>query len=245
VIEVAVYAVALTTSAWAVWVRRACWRIQWERTTTSAIVQLALALVLIAPWSEPYAGRLFFELTGRWHIDALLGHMLELGAMVSGNIAAMMRMPKLRRYIAPLLWSPLVIGTAVQMQLFWHSSVTHNPAHDIYQLPHDQWLPIFFGLQCLLIGYYGGFNVWCAMTHLRAGDPRSRPVALAWLVCMGLGTGAMVTFVILALGGGAWFDCCRLGMCAAATVFALASARSWQRKLDQWRGFITVTGARL
>jgi hypothetical protein len=65
-----------------VWVRRACWRIPTERTTTSAIVQLALALVLIAPATEPYTGRLFFELTGRWHIDNLLGCMLELGALV-------------------------------------------------------------------------------------------------------------------------------------------------------------------
>jgi hypothetical protein len=95
----AFYAVALTAAGWAVWVRRSCWRIQWERTTTSAIAQLMLALVLIAPWSEPYTGRLFFELTGRWHIDNLLGLMLELGALVSSNIAAMMRMPTICRYI--------------------------------------------------------------------------------------------------------------------------------------------------
>jgi hypothetical protein len=49
--------------------------------------------VLIAPATEPYTGRLFFELTGRWHIDDLLGFMLELGALVSSNIAAIMRMP--------------------------------------------------------------------------------------------------------------------------------------------------------
>ena len=59
------------------------------------------------------------------------------------------------------------------MQLFWHSSVTHDPRHDIFALQHHHWLTMFFGLQCLLLGYYGGINAWCAMTHLR-GDPRAR-----------------------------------------------------------------------
>ena len=245
-IEVACYAVALTVAAWAVWVRRACWRIPMERTTTSAIVQLAPALVLIAPATEPYTGRLFFELTGRWHIDNLLGFMLELGALVSSNVAAMMRMPTMRRYIEPLLWSPLVIGTVVQMQLFWRSCVTHHPGHDIFALQHHHhWLTMFFGLQCLMLGYYGGINAWCAMTHLR-GDPRSRPVVLVWLVCVGLGAAAMLDLVLTSLGWWSWFnDYGRLAMCAAVAIFSVASARSWQRKLDPYRNLIRATGARL
>jgi hypothetical protein len=34
----------------------------------------------------------------------------------------------------------------------------------------------------------------------------------------------------------AWYDWGRMSMCVAATVFAVATARSWQRKLDPWRG---------
>jgi hypothetical protein len=250
VIELVFYAVALTTAAWAVWVRRKCWTIPWERTTTSAIVQLMLALVLLAPAAEPYVGRLFFELTGRWHIDNLLGFMLELGALVSSNIAGIMRLPTVRRYIVPLLWYPLIIGTAIQMQLFWHSRVTHMSASDIFylfQLPHHphHWLTAFFVIQWTLIGYNCGINAWCAWTHLRAGDPRSRPVALSWLVSVGLGAGSMIGFLLPTLGLIDWFDYCRLAMCAAVALFAVASARSWQRKLEQWRGLIKVTGARL
>ena len=55
-LEIACYAIALTAAAWAVWVRRSTWRNPWERSTTYAIVQLALALVLIAPASEPDPG---------------------------------------------------------------------------------------------------------------------------------------------------------------------------------------------
>jgi hypothetical protein len=245
ILEIAFYTVALTLAAWAVWVRRACWRIPFERTTTSAIVQLMAALVLIGPATEPYTGWLFFELTGRWHIDDLLGFMLELGALVSTNIAGIMRMPTVRRYIVPLLWHPLVIGSAVQIQLFWHSSVTHNPGPDLFLLPHHAWLSLFFGLQCVLVGYYCGINAWCARVHLRAGDPRSRPVAKAWLVSIGLGAGSIVGFLIICLGAVEWFDYCRLAMCAAVAVYAVASARSWQRKLDPYRKLIRATGARL
>jgi hypothetical protein len=244
VIETAFYTVALTTTVWAVWVRRGAWRVQWERTTTSAIAQLAVALVLIAPCAEPYTGRLFFVLTGRWHIDNLLGFMLELGALVSSNIAGMMRLPTMRRYIDPLLWFPLVIGTAVLMQLFWHSSVTHNPSHDILRLEHQGSLLLFFGLQCTLVGYYCGINAWCASVHLRASRA-SRPVALSWLVCVGLGAGSMLGFLLPSLGLVEWFDYCRLAMCACVTLFAVASARSWQRKLDPYRNLIRATGARL
>jgi hypothetical protein len=243
-LEIACYTIALIAVAWAVRVRRACWRIPLERTTTSAIAQLGVALVLISPAAQPVLGRLLWEVTGRWHVDDLLGHMLALGALVSSNLAGMMRMPSMRQRIVPLLWHPLVVGTAVLMMLFWHSVVSHNPGNDLFQLGHDGWLGTYFALLWTLLVYYGGLNAWVALAHLR-GDPRAKPVALTWLVCVGLGAGAMAGWLFPWLGWTAWYDWGRLTMCLAVAVFAVASARSWQRKLDQWRKLIKVTGARL
>jgi hypothetical protein len=243
-LEIACYAIALTAAARAVWVRRGCWRIPFERTTTSAIVQLGVALVLIAPCMEPITGWLLWEVTGRWHVDDLLGHMLELGALVSSNIAGMMRMPSMRQRIVPLLWHPLVVGTAVLYFLFCHSVVTHNPGNDLFQLGHDGWLSVYYTLLWTLLVYYGGLNAWVALAHLR-GDPRAKPVALTWLVCLGLGVGAMAGWLFPWLRWTAWYDWGRLTMCIAVAVFAVASARSWRRKLAAWRGLIKVTGARL
>ena len=135
-LEIACYAIALTAAAWAVWVRRGTYRISWERSTTYAIIQLAVSLVLISPAAEPVIGRLFWEVSGRWHVDDMLGHMLELGAMVSSAVAGLMRMPSMRQRIVPLVWHPLVVGSAVLMMLFWHSAVTHNPGHDLFRLQH-------------------------------------------------------------------------------------------------------------
>ncbi|WP_156747088.1 hypothetical protein [Mycobacterium sp. E2733] len=234
----------MTATAWAVWVRRATCRIPWERSTTYAIIQLGAALVLIAPAAQPISGRLLLEVTGRWHVSDLLGHMLELGALVSSNLAGMLRMPAMRKRIVPLLWHPLVLGTAVLYFLFWQSVFTHNPGNDLFRLGHDGWLGTYFALFWALLVYYGGLNAWIALAHLR-GDPRARPVALTWLVCVGLGAGAMVGWLFPWLGWTAWYDWGRLTMCVAVTVFAVASARSWQRKLRQWRGLIKVTGARI
>jgi hypothetical protein len=241
---IACYTIALAASAWAVWVRRATYRIPWERSTTHAIGQLAVALVLISPAAEPVIGRLFYEVTGRWHINDLLGYMLELGALVSSNLAGMLRMPSMRQRVVSLLWHPLVAGTAVLYFLFWRSAVTHNPGNDLFQLGHDGWLGAYFALFWTLLVYYCGLNVWVALAHLR-GDPRAKPVALTWLVCVGLGAGAMAGWLFPWLGWTAWYDWGRLTMCVAVAAFAVASARSWQRKLNPWRRLIQGTGAHL
>ena len=244
IFEIACYAVALTAAGWALWVRRGTWTNPWERSASYAIAQMALALVLIAPASEPIIGRLLWEMTGRWHVNDYLGHMFELGALVSSNLAGMLRMPSMRQRIVPLLWHPLVIGSAVLMMLFWHTQVSHDPGHDLFLLQHRAWLPAYFTLFWTLMIYYGGLNAWVALAHLR-GDPRAKPVALTWLVCVGLGAGAMLGWLLPWLGWAAWYDWGRITMCLAVAIYALASARSWQRKLTPWRGLIKVTGARL
>jgi hypothetical protein len=243
-LEAVCYAIALTAAAWAVWVRRSTWCNPWERSTTYAIIQLAISLVLIAPAAEPVLGRLFWEVTGRWHVDDLLGHTLQLGALVSSNIAAMMRMPSMRQRIVPVLWHPLVLGTAALYFLFWHSVVTHNPSNDLFQLEHGWWLTAYYTVLWTLLVYYGGLTAWVALAHLR-GDPRAKPVALTMLVCVGLGALAMLGWLLAWMHWTSWYDYGRIAMCACVTAYAIASARSWQRKLDPWRRLITVTGARL
>jgi hypothetical protein len=243
-LEVACYAIALTAAAWAVWVRRSTFRIPWERSTTHAIGQLAVSLVLISPAAEPVLGRLLWEVTGRWHLDDQLGHMLQLGALVSSNLAGMLRMPSMRQRIVPSLWHPLVVGTAVLYFLFWHSVVTHNPGNDLFQLDHGWWLSAYYTLLWALLIYYGGLNAWVALAHLR-GDPRAKPVALTMLVCIGLGALAMLGWLLAWTQWTSLYAYGRIAMCACVTAYAIASARSWQRKLRPYRDLIKVTGAHL
>ena len=97
------YAVALTAIGWTVWVRRGTWRNSWESPTTAASLMLGMALILIAPDAEPIIGRALFLITGRWHLDDLLGHLLEAAALASSTLVGLMRMPSMRNRITALL----------------------------------------------------------------------------------------------------------------------------------------------
>jgi hypothetical protein len=238
------YAVALTTIAWTLWVRRGTWRIRWELPTTAASLMLGIALVLIAPDSEPVIGRALCLITGRWHINDLLGHMIEAAALASATRAGLMRMPSMRDRITPLLRWPFTLAVAALVPIFLRTQASHNPTPDLFQIPHDHhWIAAYFSVVWTLLVYLGAINAWVALNLRR--DPRSRPVAHAWLIGVGIGAGAMLGWALPWMHITGWHDWGRISMCAATTVFAIATARSWRAKLAPFRRLIRVTRARL
>jgi hypothetical protein len=238
------YAVALTAIGWTLWVRRATWRNPWESPTTAASLMLGIALILIAPDSEPVIGRALFVITGRWHLDDLLGHIIEAAALASSTLAGLMRRPSLRNRIIPLLQWPFTLAVAAMVPMFLSTQASHDPTPDLFLIPHDHhWIQTYFTVLWTLLVYLGALNAWVAL-HLRH-DPRSRSVAHAWLIAVGIGAGALLGWVLPWMHITAWYDWGRMSMCVAATVFAVATARSWQRKLDPWRRLIEVTQARI
>jgi hypothetical protein len=238
------YAVALTAIGWTQWVRRGTWRNPWESPTTAASLMLGIALVLIAPDSEPVIGRALFMVTGRWHVDDLLGHIIEAAALASSTLAGLMRMPSMRDRIIALLQWPFTLAVAAMVPMFMSTQASHNPMPDLFQIPHDHhWIQAYFVVLWTLLVYLGALNAWVAL-NLRQ-DPRSRPVAHAWLIGVGIGAGALLGWALSWMHITAWYDWGRIAMCAATTVFAIATARSWQRKLHPFRVLIKVTRARI
>jgi hypothetical protein len=238
------YAVALTAIGWTQWVRRGTWRIRWELPTTAASLMLGIALVLIAPDTEPVIGRAMFSITGRWHIDDLLGHIIEAAALASSTRAGLMRMPSVRDRIVPLLRWPFILALAAMVPMFLRTEASHDPTPDLFQIPHHHhWIEAYFAILWTLLVYLGALNAWVALT-LRQ-DPRSRPVAHAWLIGVGIGAVAMFGWALPWMHITGWYDWGRLSMCVAVTVFTIAAARSWQRKLDPWRRLIQGTRARI
>ncbi|MCV7442433.1 hypothetical protein H7K33_09375 [Mycobacterium paraense] len=243
-IALAFYLVALGVVGWAQWVRRGTWRMQWEAPTTGASLMLAISLVLIAPAADPVIGRALFLVTGRYHVDDLLGHIMAPAALASSTLAGLMRMPSMRDRIIPLLHWPFTLAVGAMVALFTRTSASHDPTPDMFQIPHDHhWIEAYFAVVWLLLLYLGALNAWVALRLRR--DPRSRPVARAWLIGVGFGAGGMVGWALPWLHLTAWYDWGRLAMCAATTVFAIATARSWQRKLDPWRDLLKATRARI
>jgi hypothetical protein len=85
-LEVACYAITLTAAAWAVWVRRTTFRNPLERSTMYAIIQLALAPVLIAPVSMPILGWVDWaacKLTGHGHLEDYVGTTATITAVTA------------------------------------------------------------------------------------------------------------------------------------------------------------------
>jgi hypothetical protein len=248
-LEIACYAIALTAAAWALWVRRGTCSIPWEAPITRTIRRLAISLVLIAPAAEPVIGRLFWEVFGKWHLNDLLGHIAALGAMAGSTFAGMMRMPAMRQRLESLLYYPFVLGVAALVFLFWPSMATRSPANDMFhldarELPGYPWSFAYLALLFTLLLYYAGLNLSVALAHLR-GDPRARPVALTWVACLGVGAIGTACWLLPLSGVTAWYDFGRIGMCVCVVAYSVSSARSWQRKLDQWRDLLKATGTRL
>ena len=238
------YAVALTAIGWTQWVRRGTWRNQWESPTTAASLMLGIALVLIAPDSEPVTGQALFLITGRWHLNDLLGHIIEAAALASSTLAGLMRMPSMRNRIIPLLHWPFTLAVAAMVPMFLSTRASHDPMPDLFLIPHDHhWIEAYFAVLWTLLIYLGVLNAWVAL-NLRH-DPRSRPVAHAWLIGVGIGAGALLGWALPWMHVTGWYDWGRIAMCAATTVFAIATARSWRAKLAPYRGLIRVTRAAL
>ena len=238
------YAVALTAIGWTQWVRRGAWRNQWESPTTAASLMLGIALVLIAPDSESVTGQALFLITGRWHLNDLLGHIIEAAALASSTLAGLMRMPSMRNRIIPLLQWPFTLAVAAMVPMFLSTRASHDPMPDLFLIPHDHhWIEAYFAVLWTLLIYLGVLNAWVAL-NLRH-DPRSRPVAHAWLIGVGIGAGALLGWALPWMHVTGWYDWGRIAMCAATTVFAIATARSWRAKLAPYRGLIWVTRARL
>jgi len=238
------YAVALTAIGWTQWVRRGTWRNQWESPTTAASLMLGIALVLIAPDSESVTGQALFLITGRWHLNDLLGHIIEAAALASSTLAGLMRMPSMRNRIIPLLHWPFTLAVAAMVPMFLSTRASHDPMPDLFLIPHDHhWIEAYFAVLWTLLIYLGVLNAWVAL-NLRH-DPRSRPVAHAWLIGVGIGAGALLGWALPWMHVTGWYDWGRIAMCAATTVFAIATARSWRAKLAPFRRLIRVTRARL
>jgi hypothetical protein len=205
---------------------------------------LGIALVLIAPATEPVVGHALFVVTGRWHIDDLLGHIVEGAALATSTLAGLIRMPSMRDRVAALLQWPFTLAITAMIPLFLRTQASHDPMPDMFQISHnDHWGDAYFAVVWALLVYLGALNAWAALNLRR--DPRSRLVAHAWLIGVGIGAGAMLGWALPWMHITAWYDWGRICMCGATTVFAIAIARSWQRKLDPWRGLIKVTRARI
>ena len=221
--------------AWSLWIRRVTWTCRWEVAATLNIALQGAAVLQMSPLAAETIGQALHAATGKWNLQAYIGHdcyVVAASAIVYNALGrlqddnAMQR--SFKRYVEPpaTLCIPLLLAT------FSLGNGSRIYRADFFQVPTDFWLSAYWLLLCSTLIYlllYGSR----ALLVLRK-DPRSRLIANVYLAASASGITACVVRIITAyvrplqqLEGGTlvWFFACTCG-----AGFALASAHSWRIK---------------
>ncbi|HZQ32577.1 MAG TPA: hypothetical protein VFB19_12690, partial [Mycobacterium sp.] len=66
--------ITLACISWSLWIRRVTWSCRWEVAATLNIAMQGLAVLLMSPWASQTVGVGLHALTGKWNLNAYLGH---------------------------------------------------------------------------------------------------------------------------------------------------------------------------
>lgn len=242
------YALALTSAAAALWVRRHTWRMTWEKPTTLTIALLAAGLVLIVPCEDAFYGRALHALTGLWHVDDLIGFccfVVALSVGCAGSLGRIARNDREEEWLARhFVTVPSGLGIPLMVAAFtWSGTLSGNPAEELWGVKHDVWGCTFWVLYLGLLLWLMAFHVW-TLWPLRH-DPRSKAIAMLWLSAVMLGIAAMCVWMLPWTGMKVFMDYARPAACAATVVYSLTAARQWRNRLRPYRKLLTGVGGRL
>lgn len=227
--------ITLAVIAWSLWIRRLTWSCRWEVAATLNIALQGGAVLLMSPWAAATVGHWLHALTGKWGLQAFIGHDLYIvaaSALVYNVLGRLEGDDEMQKSFKQYIERPATLCIPLLLATFSLGNGAKIYRADFFQVPTDFWLNMYWLLLCGILVYllvYGSR----VLLVLRK-DPRSRHVANVYLLASVSGilacavriTTAFVT-PIQAVEGGAlvWFFAC---MCGGG--FAIASAHSWRIK---------------
>lgn len=226
---------ALASTGASVWIRRHTWRIPWERLATLQVVLQCVALLLVSRPAQYVIGAALHTLTGLWHLDTLVGQCLYVVA------AAVILAAVLRRIAdddhaaeaAALYINPVVtLAIPIMCCLFLLSDSPRGDFYaDIFELPCDFWLNLYWLIFCGTTTYLLGYAIRAHLVarrdlrHQRACDMRIAALGFVITAC----AVRLLTVFIPAVGaldprGVTMWVCVSAGI----AVYALSLAHSWR-----------------
>lgn len=234
--------IACLALCWSIWIRRATLRPISERAkltertiTVSLILQLC-GLFLLSPASTGTVGLFLYTLSGRWNIDAWIGHCLYVSAaaMIVVNVKTRLDIPddEIRARFHRHFALPMTVGVPVTLCLMMSSSTGDVCWWDFFDAPTDLYLDIYWTLICGYVIY----TLFCAavtLTLLRH-DPRNRPTATLYLGGCIIGIAVCALHIV-----GTWIDATTYTplfwdcLSMAAITFAYGAGQSWRNKTRQ------------
>src|ERR1700730_6864808 len=220
---------------WSLWIRRVTWSCRCEVAPTLNIALQGAAVLLMSPLAGQTLGVALHSLTGKWNLQAYIGHdcyIVAASAVVYNALGRLQDDHAMQRSFKQYVERPATLCIPLLLVTFSLGNGARIYRADFFEVPTDFWLNMYWLLLCGTLIYllvYGSR----ALMVLRK-DPRSRHIANAYLLASVSGMLACVVRIttafvtpIQALEGGAlvWFFACMCGAC-----FAIASAHSWRIK---------------
>jgi hypothetical protein len=230
--------------AWSLWIRRLTWRCRWEVAATLNIALQGAAVLLMSPWASETVGRALHDVTGKWNLNAYVGHdcyIVAASAIVYNATGRLQDDNALKTSFKQYIERPATLCIPLLLATFSFGNGAKLYRPDFFQVPTDFWLSASWLLLCGTLTYlliYGSR----ALLVLRR-DPRSRRIANVYLAASASGimacgvriiTAYVTPFQAFERGHVVWFFACACG-----AGFALASAHSWRIK-SRW--FARATG---
>lgn len=232
----ALITITLASIAWSLWIRRVTWHSRWEVAATLNIALQGCAVALISPLASETLGVALHNITGEWNLQFYVGHdcyIVAASAIVYNAVGRLAEDDAIQRSFKQYVERPATLCIPLLLATFTLSRGSKTYARDLFALPTDFWLSVYWVLLTATLAYLLLFGSR-ALLVLRK-DPRSRRFANLYLVASASGVAAcvvrMLTALIPPLQGPVdtalvWFFCCTCG-----ASFALISAQSWRQKI--------------
>jgi putative Mn2+ efflux pump MntP len=232
-----VFLIAITLSciSWSLWIRRVTWSCRWEVAATLNIALQGAAVLLMSPLAGETLGVFLHSLTGKWNLNAYLGHdcyIVAASAIVYNAIGRLGDDNKMQQLFKQHVERPATLCIPLLLATFSIGNGAKIYRADFFEVPTDFWLNTYWLLLCGTLIYLLAYGSK-ALLVLRK-DPRSRFMANLYLASSASGIMACVVRITTAyvrplqvLDGGTmvWLFACGCG-----AGFALASAHSWRIK---------------
>jgi hypothetical protein len=230
-------AITIGCITWSLWIRRVTWSCRWEVAATLNVALQGAAVLLMSPLAAETVGQALHTATGKWNLQAYLGHdcyVVAASAIVYNALGRLQDDNAMQRSFKQYVERPATLCIPLLLATFSMGNGSRIYRADFFQVPTDFWLSAYWLLLCGTLIYLLAYGSR-ALLVLRK-DPRSRLIANVYLAASASGITACVVRIITAyvrplqqLEGGTlvWFFACT---CGAA--FALASAHSWRIKTN-------------
>ena len=243
------FVVAAVCTIAALILRHSTWRIYWESGATTAVALMVGAALFASDTSVHRVAPILFHLTGIWHLDDFVAHVLFLCASVAfaAHIATRLNVHSVAG--ATLRWaSPLVITVPVMfVALRLSQAETNYSGVNLDHVPPDMWLDVYRG-QWSLTAIYLAVLIMRLAWRVQVGYAGlCRAIALAYVVAplLIVAAGVMRLAQIVVASTAPWLIELPTWLCViGGSMMALTAALSWILHVWPYRRLILAVRRR-